>query len=165
MVELVKSRMFGTALMVWASFFPLMMLLDNRSLFTMVGSMTFTVSTAVIIAYWPAMRDAIRHGPDNLDFVDFLTLGIMCTWFATSARFALITGYRWWTEAPRADLEIWPIAFLQFVNLTGGILHLSARRVIKNNIPRSSWPTILMSIGTGIALGAILILTRGEFNG
>lgn len=161
MVELVRSRMFGIACTVWASFFPLLLLLDYRSLFTMIGSLTFTVSCAVLWAYWPAMKDAIRHGPDKLDFVDFLTLGIMCTWFATSARFALIVGYRWWTEAPQGDLEIWPVAFLQFINVTGGLLHLSAKRVISHNVPRSSWPMIYTSLGLGVLLGLMLIITRG----
>ena len=163
MVELVRSRMFGTALVVWSSFFPLMLFLDSRSLFTMIGAMTFTVATTVVWAYWPAMKDVIKNGPDKLDFVDFLTLGIMCTWFATSARFATITFYRWWTEAPRGDLEIWPIAFFQFVNLTGGILHLSAKRVVRHDVPRSSWPMIFMSLALGILLGVVLIITRGVY--
>lgn len=159
MLNLAKSRVVRTAIGIWAIFIPMVLFLDKRDLFAVTSALTLTAALAVLHAYWPAMRHALTTRSKGLDYVDFLTLGIMCSWFAISMRIAYVIFLRSVYSVPEELSSNW-IAFLQYLNFTGALLHLSARRVVRNSVPVTSWPRIIAALVAGVALGVVLSLTN-----
>lgn len=160
MVKIFKSsRVFHTALFVWALYIPVAFILDRADTFALSGALLFTASLTVLHAYFPAMIIALRHGRQDFDYVDFLTLGIMCSWFAVTGRIMYILLLRHTVEIP-AELSSYWFAFFQYVNFTGALLHLSARRVIKNHAPKTSVPRVAFAVVTGLILGTYLCVTN-----
>lgn len=156
MVNIIRnSRVFHTALVVWAAFIPLAFFISNNDLFALTGALTFTSALAVLHAYYPAMKQALTHSRDKFDYVDFLTLGIMCSWFAICMRIGYVILLRFFYDVP-SEFSSPFLAFLQYVNFTGALLHLSARRVLRNHVPTTSTPRIVIAIVTGLVLGCYL---------
>lgn len=156
MVRILRGKVFYSALFIWSLFFPAMYLLSKTDLFNLIGTLVFTTSVAVLHAYWPAMRITLFRPRIELEYVDLLTLGIMCTWFALAANMAFaVFLYNYYGGQP-SELPSYFVGFLRYVTFTGGILHLSARRVLRNSVPTTSLPRIVASVSIGLAFGIVL---------
>lgn len=156
MARLVKGHVLATAIAIWSLFIPICLLFSKPDVFALTSAMTLTASLAVLQAYWPAMKDIVTGDSSDMDYVDFLTLGIMCSWFAISARVIYILFIRWYYDIPE-PLSGYPIAFFQYVNFTGALLHLSARRVLRNSVPTTSTPRILFALIVGGILSGFIM--------
>lgn len=160
MVRVVRNTTaFLTAFIAWIAFFPLAFALDNDDLFAFVNSLTVGSGFTVLYAYWPGIKYAFTHYKSEFDYADFLSFGIFVTWIGIIGWLSYTIVLRL-NFAPPSEWYSVNLAFLQYIIFTGAMLHLSARRVIRNQVPRSSIPMVVIGIGSGCLLGVILTLTN-----
>jgi hypothetical protein len=153
MRDVVRGHIFWTAFAVWAIFFPLAALIKLSDLFQLLAGLNIVAGMAVLLSYWPAAKLALKLPSSQLEYADFLTLGIMCSWFAVVARIAYGAYFR--TFEPTAITSDYFFAFLQWMNFTAAILHLSARRVMRHGHPETNWPFIAKVAALGTTVGTV----------
>lgn len=144
------------------AFFPFVFLFDVSKLYVMLGAVLFTVSISVIHAYWPPLVIALRQSITQLNFVDYLTMGIVLIFAFTAMR----EGYVTYTQifdpmpTPRPDDFYIPLAFTRYGATVAAYMALAARHFLMG--PRfmyrvPGWPRAVLSMASGVALGIILI--------
>jgi hypothetical protein len=162
MFSAIRGKVLVTLLLIWGAFIPASLILSRIDLYLMVNALSIVASINVLITYWPAMWLALRIPPEKLKTVDFLTLGIMFAWTAFTARTVEITYARYFWDVHPPELTSLQFAFFQYLAFNGAILHLSARRVIRNSVPVRSTVRVVLTVLVGIILGFVLTTTNHE---
>jgi len=160
-----KSKVVHIATNLTALFIPLSIFVPPLELYILIGSVLFTCSFAVVWAYWPSLKTAIKSSVRQLTKVDVLTMGIVLIFLATGLREAYVTIWRvaFPLYVTRADEYFIPLAFCRYLALVAALLCLCSRKVTKKpgvlgHIP--GWPYTISSVGLGIAIAVTLITLR-----
>jgi hypothetical protein len=140
------------AFWVSAPFLPRIMLFD------LVNAVGVTLGIFVFWAYAPGAWKAAKTS-EGLDRVHYLILGIVSTWVAMVTRTVYIWVWRWRGE-PDGGLDHIAVAFIAFLIIIGGVLHLIAPRVLDGIVPRTTVRHMVIALVIGILLGIIIWLSR-----
>lgn len=164
MQALVRSKVINVALLMLASFIPLALFMNLAHLYVVVGSILFTTSIAVLIAYWPALRIAINYSVDELSYVDLATLAIVLMFVSTSFREMYVTFYRvvYVEGLGRDDEYFMALSFFRYVGALGAFLFLAARKVQSGNsiLDRIGWPHAVLAVIAGVIISVALVSVR-----
>lgn len=158
MRDVVHGRIFLAAFLLFAAFAPVCFFavpIDN--LFAFTGGLNIVSGPVTFMAYWPALRLAIKLPPRDRQNEDLLTLAIMMFVFAEGGRILYVTVKRQFGDTVTSD---YVLAFFQWCIFCASIWALSARKVIRQGIPESSWQRVALTIAGGFILGVILALTN-----
>ncbi|QIG66909.1 hypothetical protein EVB41_078 [Rhizobium phage RHph_TM3_14A] len=157
-----KSKLFHAALTMLVVFIPLVFLVDAAKLYVLLGAILFTVSVSVVHAYWPPLKLALRQSITSMNFVDYLTMGIVLIFAFTAVREAYVTYTQVFNPTPvsRTDDFYIPLAFSRYGSIVGAYMALAARHFLMG--PRfmyrvPGWPRAVISIAVGIIAGSMLI--------
>jgi nitrate reductase gamma subunit len=152
---------------VFAAFFPVALLFDRNDVFAFLNAMVMCMGVAVLIAYSPAIFDALRKSR-GLTRAHYLVLGIACVQLAIMGRSAILWYWRFHREPDHPEElidTIW-FAFLFYLFLTGGALHLAAHEHLEDAWPMPARYWVRLGIIVGLALGMVylvLVLTTLGF--
>jgi hypothetical protein len=162
MVKLLSSRTLWMAALLWGIFWPLALYMSRHDLFDLLNALSVSIGVGVLVAYLPATYKALTT--DHRTGGDLLVLGIDCTWFAVIGRQIYLWYWRWHTSVEAINRGEGPLnhiffAFLVWMLISGGLLHLSARGAIEG-IPPINWVIIGGTVASGLALflGVLLFL-------
>ena len=145
-------------LLSWALFWPIAYFVPREYLFDVVNALGISLGGSVLFAYAPGVVDAIRR-PDDLKKAHYLILGIVATWVAMVARTAYLWGWRWLGE-PEGGLDATFVAFIGWLVISGGVLHLLAPKVLEGTVPRTGWFGLWVALVVGLVLGASIVLLK-----
>jgi hypothetical protein len=163
MMKLITSRTLWTAIGLWALFWPMAFGMTRHALFDLLNALSVSVGVGVLIAYLPATYKALTTS--HRTGGDLLVLGINCTWFAVIGRQIYLWWWRWHTNIEAINRGEGPLnhvffAFLVWMLILGGVLHLSARGAIEG-IPPVNWVIIGGTVASGLALFLCVLLFLG----
>lgn len=146
---------FLMAFAVWAMFIPVLLFMPMKDAFSVMSGVLFTTAGSVLHAYWPALGYAFRSSRKRLDYVDFLTLGILCVWLGVISRSTLlfIHGHQF------LPLR-WELIMVQYVLFAGGLFHLAACRIVREDQETANWGRMAVAVASGVILGVILSVTN-----
>lgn len=157
MREIIKSRMFLTAVAITAVFWTFGALVPRSLLFDLLNAMAVAIGTGVIVAYAPGVIKTLQSRPEDISTGHILVVGIVCAWVAAVVR----SGWNWawrYLGKPDALIDHLGVAYLLVVLIMGGIAHLAAKDAINGQIPRESWRRIGIYTALGLAVGALVFL-------
>lgn len=158
MIRVVKSHIFLFAFLVLLAYVPLAYFIPQDDFYILMGSLTACAALMTAHAFWPALVTAMKMPRNEVDYVDFLTIGTVGVWIAIFMRIGYLTYVRYRYGPLFYDTLF--LTFTQYVIFVSSICYLSARRVVRNHVPQSSAPRIYWTLGVGLALGAALCLTN-----
>ena len=150
----------AVALCLWflILFWPLAFVMPRELLFDGINALGVTLGIAVLWSYSAGVADAFRSSA-HLQRGHYLVLGIFATWIAMISRTLWLWGWRWMGE-PEFGLDHILVAFVAWLIIIGGILHLLSPRVIDGNVPRDGWYHLMGALATGAILWAIIAAIR-----
>lgn len=168
MKRIARSKVLYLTLLFPLSFLPALFM-NPITVYLFVGSILFTTSIAVMVAYWPSYLYALTTSEAKVDYVDVLSMGIMIVFGAMACREGYVTIYREFFPPPvwnRSANYYLPLSFFRFMAVWGALLHLSARKAMlgpsmMRRVP--GWPSAIFSIGAGVLI-AIYLLSRYNFH-
>lgn len=139
-------------------FWPLALVMPRELLFDGINALGVTLGIAVLLSYAGGVVDAIKNS-NRLQQGHYLVLGIFATWVAMIGRTAWLWGWRWMGE-PQYGLDHILVAFVAWLIIVGGILHLLSPRVIDGNVPEDGWIHLMGALATGGVLWAVVVALR-----
>lgn len=139
-------------------FWPAALLLRREVLFDAINAFGVSLGLAVIVSYLPGLTDAFRSGR-KLEKGHYLVLGILATWIAMVGRTSWLWVWRWMGE-PAFGLDHVLMAFVAWLIVIGGILHLLSPRVIDGTVPREGWASLKIAVLAGGILWAVIGYAR-----
>jgi hypothetical protein len=150
----ITASIFASIVLFWiiAPFVPRMHLFD------LINALSFVLGLFVLYAYWPGVVEAYASR-DELKRSHYLILGIVATWCAMIARTVWLWTWRF-MEEPEGGLDHIGVAFIAYLIVVGGTLHLIAPKVLEGEVPRSSWATLTKGAIIGVTLGLVIIFAR-----
>lgn len=158
----IRSKLMHVALVLLLAFIPIVVLVNPSHLYILLGAILFTTSVSVVHAYWPSLRVALTMTVDDLNMVDYLTMGIILIFLFTSVREGYITYNQIFNPIPfsRAPNFFLPLAFTRYGAIVSAYMALAARHFFfgppfMNYIP--GWPRAVISLIAGVCLGITLI--------
>lgn len=159
MKRVVMSSKLWVAFVLWASFWVFVQFLPNDLLFYLVNALAMCVAAGVLIAYYPGIKDALIRR--DVGGGHWLILGIAVTWGATMIRI----GYAWlWRLLGQPEwMSQSPIlAFITWMIVTGGMLHLIAQNAINGQIPKGNWLRLGLWTTAGLFTGFLISILFGD---
>ena len=118
-----------------------------------------SLAAAVAIAYLPVCFEAVMaRSPDR---VQQLSLGIVLSWASTLMVSVWYTAYRY-SGRPVWMMDANVYGYMVYLQILGGVLHITAPGAAGKGIPRRNW--IILGVSTGIALFLVLIFMVYEPN-
>lgn len=161
-MKVLKSKVLHGFIVSFMAFIPLALLFHPASLYVFLGSILFTTSIAVVIAYWDAFQLAIYKSIDIYRPVDYLTSAIILIFFFTGCREAYVTFYREFFPQGlgRSDDYYLPLAFVRYGAIMAGYAALAARSYIPTHSTfrqMVGWPRAILSLVLGSAIGFFLV--------
>lgn len=158
----IKSKLLHVALVLLLAFIPVVLLINPTNLYILLGAVLFTTSVSVVHAYWPPLRLALDLSVEDLNMVDYLTMGIVLIFTFTSIREGYITYNQVFNPLPitrSADYFV-PLAFARYGAIVAAYMALAARQFFlgprfMHNVP--GWPRAVISCVVGIVAGSVLI--------
>lgn len=157
-----RSKLLHVALIMLAVFFPVVFVIDAEKLYILLGAMLVTVSVSVVHAYWPPLKIALDQSIGKLNFVDYLTMGIVLIFAFTGVREAYVTYSQMFNPAAisRSSEFYIPLAFSRYGAIVAGYMSLAARHYLMG--PRflyrvPGWPRAVLSMIAGLVLGVGLL--------
>src|SRR6478736_1658328 len=157
----IKSKLLHVAVLMLLAFFPLVFLFNPTQLYIVLGSVLFATSVSVVHAYWPPLKLALDQSIEELNFVDYLTMGIVLIFAFTSVREGYVTYAQVFNPLPltrTADYFV-PLAFRRYGAIVSAYMALAARHFFLGprfmyNVP--GWPRAVISLAIGIVFGSVL---------
>lgn len=159
---LMNSRVVYIAIILLLLFVPMAMVLDPLVLYLLTGSVLMVTSTVAVFMYWPVIHYALMAQVGDVDKTDILTFGIILLFAGTAFREGYIT---FWRELfPLFQLRpveyFYPLSFIRYTCIVASIMALCARdMVFEHKYPGRlpGWPTAILSVVAGIAMGFTMI--------
>src|SRR6478736_3457341 len=158
----IKSKLLHVAVLMLLAFFPLVFLFNPTQLYIVLGSVLFATSVSVVHAYWPPLKLALDQSIEELNFVDYLTMGIVLIFAFTSVREGYVTYAQVFNPLAvvRPDEFYIPLAFTRYGAIVSAYMALAARHFFMG--PRfmqrvPGWPRAVLSLMVGAILGVGLI--------
>lgn len=159
----IKSKLLHVALVLLLAFIPAILFVSPVHLYILLGAVLFTTSVSVVHAYWPPLRVALDQSVDQLNMVDYLTMGIVLIFAFTSIREGYTTYTQVFNPLPitrTADYFV-PLAFTRYGAIVSAYMALAARQFFLRprfmyNVP--GWPRAVISLVCGVIVGAVLLL-------
>lgn len=158
MIRVVKSHIFLFAVLALLGYVPLAMMIPQDDFYILMGTLTACAALMTAHAFLPALIVALRMPRNEIDYVDFLTIGTVGVWIAIFMRIGYLTYVRYMYGPLSYDTFF--LTFTQYIIFVSALCYLSARRVVRNHVPQSSAPRIYWTLGVGLALGTVLCLTN-----
>jgi hypothetical protein len=158
MVRIIKNRILYVVFGVLWLYVPMAHFIKQDDLYMIMGGLTVAAALSTVHAYSPALYLAMTMKQNDVEYVDFLTLGIVGIWLSVAARIGYLTYIRY-INGP-LPYDTYFFTFTQYVIFVCALLHLSARRVVRNQVPQSSVPRIIWTLSFGLAIGGILSWTN-----
>lgn len=153
-MKIFRSRHFRYGLLAASGFLPLLFL-PTAYMFDLVNALTVAVGVGVLAAYGPGVWRSYQQ--DEWGGGHYLVLGIAVTWIATTLRHMWNWAWRF-AGKPDAMIDHPAVAFLVFLAMLGGTLHLAASGAIDGDIPRRNWLRLGIALAVGLALAFIVIV-------
>lgn len=158
----IKSKLLHVALVLLLAFIPVVLLIDATHLYILLGAVLFTTSVSVVHAYWPSLKIALDLSVDDLNMVDYLTMGIMLIFMFTSVREGYITYNQVFNplSVTRPSDYFVPLAFARYGAIVAAYMALAARHFFLgprflNKLP--GWPRAVISLMIGVVAGSALV--------
>lgn len=157
-----KSKLLHVALVMLIAFFPVALVFDPTQLYVLLGGILFATSISVVHAYWPPLKIALRQSITNLNFVDYLTMGIVLIFAFTGVREGYVTYNQVFNplNITRPTDFYMPLAFTRYGGIVAAYMALAARHFLMgprflNRVP--GWPRAVISTTLGVVLGSVLV--------
>jgi hypothetical protein len=139
-----NNRALQICLVMWVVFWLIATEARREYMFDVVDSMALAIGLCVIASFIPGVRAAFKDH-DRMNRAQFLVIGIILTWISLLSRMFWVWMWRTAGE-PIGGLDASPFAFLAFIGVTGGVLHMISPGVVEGEVPRSGWNLLLFSI-------------------
>jgi hypothetical protein len=152
---MIRNRVFIVFTASLVLFWPLAWLIPIHALFDFVNALAVVLGLFVLTAYAPGVVRSIRSPPEGIGKAHYLILGIFVTWVAMVGRTAWLWWWRWQGE-PQGGMDHPVVAFLAYLVVVGGALHLLAPRVLDGIVPRSGWGHLALAFMIGLVLGGVI---------
>jgi hypothetical protein len=162
MKQLLTSSKLWTAIALWSAFWVVEPFVEHHEyLFDVMNALSVSVGIGILIAYSEGIYESlVTKRPIG---GHWLILGIAVTWVASSVR--QIWNWAWrWLDQPLWMINHPFVAFLVWVLVTGGALHLMSKNAIEGQIPRRNWLRLGWWVALGLSVGLIVAIFLEEPN-
>lgn len=153
-----RNKALAICILSWALFWPIAYFVPREYLFDVVDALSISLGGAVILAYIPGVIDALKRRQE-ISKAHYLVLGIVASWIAIEFRTGYLWGWRY-LEEPLGGMDTLFVAWIAWLVISGGVLHLLAPKVLDGEVPRSGWFALWVALVVGLVLGASIALLR-----
>lgn len=157
-----RSPTFWWGLVVILSYWVWAPPMDTNAQTEWMRAFLITIGLTVVVAYTPGVfKFLTTTSPVQ---AQQLTMGIVVAWFGTAMSGIYLLLWR------MAGQPAWMVnndlnGFWLWLQIVGGILHVSAPRSIENEIPRPSWSRLWLALLSGLVLGYAVAILKPDAAG
>jgi hypothetical protein len=158
---MLRNRVIQVCLLVWAAFLPAAALLPRMYLFDLINALTTGIGGAIILAFWPGMRESIckLRRPGTAEAGHYLVLGLLVFTTIWVFRTDWIAIWRALGE-PDRGLDHIVFALAAWCVFPAAVLLLLSPKLLRGSVPRAGWAMLWNAFGVSAFLFVGLVCWR-----